>query len=164
MKSIKQLKKDKKIIAIIVAVIIVILITSGIVIYNTTKVQKDNFTLENQEILLLSEKDESASNENEVLNVELDEPNQNQAEQPNVEHQNEQNEQKPEQAPKVETPYYIKVNNQANVVTVYKKGRSGEYTEPIKAMVCSVGRDTPTSGVYSMSDKYTWRRLWTIRM
>lgn len=30
---------------------------------------------------------------------------------------------------------------------------------PIKAMICSIGTATPTSGVYSMSDKYTWRLL-----
>ena len=60
---------------------------------------------------------------------------------------------------KKETPYYIKVNNQANVVTIYKKDSKGEYTVPVKAMICSIGTATPESGVYTMSDKYTWRLL-----
>ena len=30
---------------------------------------------------------------------------------------------------------------------------------PIKAMVCSIGTATPSSGVYPMTDKYTWRLL-----
>lgn len=60
---------------------------------------------------------------------------------------------------KADAPYYIKVNYQANVVTVYKKDKSGEYTVPMKAMVCSSGSATPTSGVYGITDKYTWRLL-----
>jgi lipoprotein-anchoring transpeptidase ErfK/SrfK len=55
--------------------------------------------------------------------------------------------------------YYIKVNNQANVVTIYKKDADGYYTIPCKAMVCSIGTATPESGVYKTSDKYTWRKL-----
>lgn len=55
--------------------------------------------------------------------------------------------------------YYIKVNYGANVVTVYKKDNSGKYTVPVKAMVCSTGKATPTSGTYKMSDKYRWHQL-----
>ena len=32
----------------------------------------------------------------------------------------------------VESTYYIKVNNQANVVTIYKKDKAGKYTVPEK--------------------------------
>lgn len=55
--------------------------------------------------------------------------------------------------------YYIKINNQANVVTVYKKDSKGKYTVPVKAMLCSIGTATPTSGVYKTSDMYKWRLL-----
>ena len=41
------------------------------------------------------------------------------------------------------TPYYIKVNIGANVVTIYKKDANGEYTVPVKAMICSTGEYTP---------------------
>lgn len=55
--------------------------------------------------------------------------------------------------------YYIKVNYGANVVTIYKKDKSGKYTVPVKAMVCSTGIATPTSGTYKMSNKYRWHQL-----
>lgn len=57
--------------------------------------------------------------------------------------------------------YLIKVNRTCNVVTVYSKDSNGEYTVPVKAMVCSVGTggNTPT-GTFTTSDKYTWRALY----
>ena len=55
--------------------------------------------------------------------------------------------------------YIIKVNYGANVVTIYKKDKSGKYTVPVKAMVCSTGTATPTSGTYKMSNKYRWHQL-----
>lgn len=63
--------------------------------------------------------------------------------------------------PDVEFPFYIKVNRQANCVTVYTMDESGAYTVPVKAMVCSVGLDGSTPlGVYQTSDKYPWRELY----
>lgn len=59
----------------------------------------------------------------------------------------------------VDAPYYIKINNQANVVTVYKKSSNGEYNTPVRAMLCSIGKATPKSGVYTTSDKYRWAFL-----
>lgn len=63
--------------------------------------------------------------------------------------------------PDVEFPYYIKVNRQANCVTVYTLDENGNYTVPVKAMVCSVGLDDETPlGVFQTSDKYTWHALY----
>lgn len=56
-------------------------------------------------------------------------------------------------------PYYIKVNYGQNVVTIYKKDDNGNYSIPIKAMVCSSGTATPKSGVYPISQKMTWGSL-----
>ena len=56
------------------------------------------------------------------------------------------------------TGYYIKINNTANVVTVYSLGEDGNMT-PIKAMTCSTGTATPSSGVYSVKGKRTWGYL-----
>lgn len=56
-------------------------------------------------------------------------------------------------------PYYIKVNYGAQVVTIYKKDDDGNYTIPFKAMVCSTGDATPTSGVYSIPARWEWLRL-----
>lgn len=55
-----------------------------------------------------------------------------------------------------EIKYYIKVNYIANVVNIYIKDENGEFTKPYKAMVCSTGVATPTSGVYKMSDRGEW--------
>ena len=52
--------------------------------------------------------------------------------------------------------YYIKVNYGAQVVTVYTKDSNGKYTEPVRAMLCSTGRYTPTSGTYRTLGKGKW--------
>ncbi len=62
-------------------------------------------------------------------------------------------------ATKNKMPYYIKVNYGAQVVTIYGKDNEGNYTLPIKAMVCSTGVATPTSGVYSIPARWEWLRL-----
>lgn len=56
-------------------------------------------------------------------------------------------------------PYYIKVNYGAQVVIIYKKDDNGNYTVPVKAMVCSTGSATPTSGVYKIPARWEWLRL-----
>ncbi len=56
--------------------------------------------------------------------------------------------------------YAIKVNRQENIVTIYSLDEDGYYTVPVKAMCCSVSGEgnTPT-GLFTTSDKYTWRYL-----
>ncbi len=63
-------------------------------------------------------------------------------------------------------PYYIKVNRKANCVTVYKQDENGKYTVPIKAMICSVGKNINSTpkGVFKISEKYTWRYLYGTNM
>lgn len=57
-------------------------------------------------------------------------------------------------------PYFIKINRQQNVVTIYKLDSRGAYTVPVKAMTCSTGvnNSTPT-GTFTMSGKYRWHEL-----
>lgn len=55
-----------------------------------------------------------------------------------------------------EKPYLIKVNKTQNYVIIYQKDKSGEYTVPLKAMICSVGYDTP-AGTFTTSNKYNWK-------
>ncbi len=63
--------------------------------------------------------------------------------------------------PDVEYPFYVKVNRQANCVTVYTLDEDGKYTVPVKAMICSVGLNNSTPlGVFTTSDKYTWHALY----
>lgn len=59
-----------------------------------------------------------------------------------------------------EFPYYIKINRQQNVVTVYEKDENGEYTVPARAILCSTGLYNATpKGVFHLSNKYIWREL-----
>lgn len=57
------------------------------------------------------------------------------------------------------TPYYIKVNYGAQVVTIYQKDAEGYYTKPVKAMICSTGTATPKSGVYKIPGRWNWGKL-----
>lgn len=55
-------------------------------------------------------------------------------------------------------PYYIMVNRAQNTVTVYGLDSSGYYTVPVKAMICSVGRQgcaTPL-GTFTLGGKWQW--------
>lgn len=55
--------------------------------------------------------------------------------------------------------YYIKVNYGAQVVNIYTKDSNGKYTVPVKAMVCSTGIHTPTSGVYTIGYRWEWLEM-----
>lgn len=56
--------------------------------------------------------------------------------------------------------YYIKVNRQENCVTVYTYDKNGEYTIPIRAMICSSGADNGTiTGEFSIYYKADWNPL-----
>ena len=56
--------------------------------------------------------------------------------------------------------YYIKVNYGAQVVTVYTQDSNGKYTVPVRAMICSTGTYTPTSGTYRTLAKGNWWPLY----
>lgn len=87
------------------------------------------------------------------------------AEEENKQEENKKEEQKKEEKKQQEQnkvsnyPYYIKVNYRANTVTIYAKDKEGNFTVPVKAMVCSTGRSTPRSGVYRTPQKSQWGNL-----
>lgn len=57
-------------------------------------------------------------------------------------------------------PYFIKVNRQENCVTVYTYDESGEYTVPVRAMICSCGTDYGTvTGDFSIYFQTEWNAL-----
>lgn len=61
--------------------------------------------------------------------------------------------------PAPDKPYLLRVNLTQNIVTIYAL-KDGEYTLPVRAMVCSVGLDGGTpEGTFSTSNKYVWRPL-----
>lgn len=55
-------------------------------------------------------------------------------------------------------PYLVKVNRRMSTVTIYAKDAKGNYTKPIKAMLCSPGYDTPL-GTFRTPAKYRWHVL-----
>lgn len=56
--------------------------------------------------------------------------------------------------------YYIKVNRQTNVVTVYTCDKDGAYTQPVKAFVCSTGKNNGTpKGKFTLSSKHRWQLM-----
>lgn len=151
--------KTKKVVAILLIAIMLLIIAIGIMvgllIYRN--IQKDKNKLPSEVNTSKIENNLQNEAEENILNVELEgEDPLNQIEEPEENNTNPETENKPQV---VEVPYYIKVNYEANTVTVYKKEKNGKYNTPIKAFICSVGTSTPTSGVYSISDKYTWRLL-----
>ncbi len=58
-------------------------------------------------------------------------------------------------------PYLIKVNRVQNTITVYEKDQAGEYTVPVKAIVCSVGQNGTETilGTFQTKGKYRWKAL-----
>ena len=58
------------------------------------------------------------------------------------------------------SPYYIKVNRYYNTITIYEQDEAGEYTIPMKAIVCSVGSYSRTiKGIFPLKEKYRWKAL-----
>ena len=56
--------------------------------------------------------------------------------------------------------YFLDVNRQQNVVTVYARDGAGNYTVPVKAMVCATGRNNGTpAGTYTLTQKLNWHTL-----
>lgn len=57
-------------------------------------------------------------------------------------------------------PYEIHVNRKENCVTVYTYDKNGEYTVPIRAMVCSCGKNNGTiTGTFGIYFKHEWHPL-----
>lgn len=55
-----------------------------------------------------------------------------------------------------EYPYEIKVNRRENCVTVYAADDTGKYIVPVRSMICSVGKDTP-SGTFQLGETSRWQ-------
>lgn len=147
---------EKKKIYIIISIIIAILIILGIVYLNI----KENKTIETDGQAMEEENIEEPEIDGNELNeiAEETEPvdenviDENAVKESKVENEKEIKENK--------NKYYVKVNNTANVVTIYTKDAEGNYTVPVKAMICSIGTATPTSGKYKLNGtKHRWHTL-----
>lgn len=156
----KQNNRKKKKMIIITAFFIILLLIFAILIgvFLYFQKSKNELSSKNENILYYSEHEQRE--ENNVLIVEISEQNKTNESNKNENEENNENLDNQNNVKKVvDSKYYIKINNESNVVTIYKKDSKGEYKTPVKAFICSIGDATPESGVYSMSDKYTWRLL-----
>ena len=99
--------------------------------------------------------EENAEEENTEENKENDEDKQKQEEKKKEEEERKKKQE--EQKKQISNyPYWIKVNYSANTVTIYSKDANGNFTVPVRAMVCSTGAATPRSGVYRTPQKARW--------
>lgn len=55
--------------------------------------------------------------------------------------------------------FYIKVNRLMNCITIYTADEFGNYSIPVKAMTCSTGGENTPLGVFSIHQKYEFRKL-----
>ena len=118
--------------------------------------ENDIALTENSKVYFIYEKDKEYSKEiyeitiDNIIETLQEEVSQEQIEKEKVDKKDKEN---------YTSKYYIKVNYGANVVTIYTKDENGDYTVPVKAMVCSSGISTPKSGVYKTSKGYKWGTL-----
>lgn len=117
------------------------------------KIEQELSNEETLDIWKMQEKEENGVEQN---NIEK-----NLIEQNTIEENNAENTVKSTNKADKEIKYYIKVNNQANVVNIYTKDKNGEFTVPYKAMICSIGKATPAAGnIYSMANDKWNRSTW----
>ncbi len=140
-------KKTLIIIISVVTAIIVATITTVLILHNNKKATK----------VAVAENNISDNN------IELEIPTEEPTDEPSDDANKNNDDSKTTIKIASQSKYYIKVNNQMNTVTVYKKEDNGEY-KPIKAMVCSTGQVTPRNSTYTIRRKYTntsagWRQL-----
>lgn len=154
----KKIKDETATYAILIAICITMITTIGIYTLMQSKQNVETASLEVTEKEQIEDEEISIENLTSTENItsveELQKLNEKELEEAK------KKEGKKEKTEITSSPnYYIKVNYKAQVVTVYTKDENGKYTKPVKAMVCSTGTYTPTSGVYKTPYKYRWLRM-----
>lgn len=133
------------------------------VVENTINIEKKNIDSKSNNLLEMERIVVILPSEKEDVKEEIQPEDLSEEENIQNETENEESIQKPAQGNPNNSisnkKYYIKVNYSANVVTVYSQDENGEYTVPVKAMVCSTGTATPTSGVYGTKLKWEWLKM-----
>lgn len=158
MKNIKEIIKGKKMLMLSLILVLIIATIIVCVVSKNKKIETSSETIEEAEEYLEQDfETEDSDNLEDVNNIEtVQEENEDENV---IENTNKKSEKNDSNTKNNSTPYYIKVNYGAQVVTVYKKDSNGNYTTPVKAMVCSTGSATPKSGVYSIPGRWAWGAL-----
>lgn len=152
----KKMTKSQKIVVGIIAIVALILVFTMVIVAITSRnnnqkeLSAELTKKETTKNIDSKEKIEKDTIEEAVVVQESEEVSEEQLEEEKV---------NPEEIKTGKSNYYIKVNYGANTVTVYGKDEEGNYTVPIKSMICSCGRATPKSGVYKTSEGYRWGTL-----
>lgn len=155
MRSKKRILKKRK---IFIAICILLLILLGILICfgsKNKKIETSAQPMEEEEFVVENPDEEDINNIEEIPENTIDENIENNV----TNEKNNTNNSSNASTKNNAMPYYIKVNCGAQVVTIYKKDANGDYTVPVKAMICSTGTATPKSGVYSIPGRWTWGAL-----
>lgn len=164
-----MIKNIKKLIAICMVIILIIII--ALAVKDNIHIKKTKSAVMVSSVTAKPASDEKSEEGNNVIVAIIDneekKENNIKADKKEEPVDEVKNEEKTDQAedniqkqPDSSSPYYIKVNYQANVVTIYKKDNSGKYTVPYKAMICSTGSATPHSGTYIMPSGYRSKGTW----
>ena len=147
----EKLRKTKKTIIITAFILFISLVGTAVysfTAFNNNKKNTSNIQTKKVEEIVLKKIDCVSSLED--IEYEM-------TDEENIEKLNKKNDNKTDG-----NPYYIKVNKEANVVTIYGKDSDGNYNVPIKAMLCSTGTFTPSCGKYPKTSYKTSgnRRRW----
>ena len=159
-KNIKRIKLKK--IRLVLTTGLLILILLGTLMYFGSKNKKIEVSaqpMEEEEFVAENLNEENINNIEEVPENTIDENIEKNEEKNNTDNKNNNTKDNTNNTKNNAIPYYIKVNYGAQVVTIYKKDANGDYTVPVKAMICSTGTATPKSGVYSIPGRWTWGKL-----
>lgn len=153
-----------------ILIILVMVILLGFILFKDNNKAKQTYTMQN--INVIEKKSnivEKNSDSNKIIVVEIEKENiettinveevEEVAENNTSENDNNNTNNKINATVNSGKKYYIKVNYGANVVTIYEKDANGDYTIPIKAMICSTGTYTPKSGVYDIKLRWEWLGL-----
>lgn len=163
MKSKKKKKKHNLLLPCVILIIAVFCVLS--IIGQTSETETEPTVSDNvlESDSKMYEKEEKNDAENETLDTEMketkSEENVNASDKVVATSSNSASTTSSSNTKEYTTKYYIKVNYEQNVVTIYEKDSDGKYTVPVKAMICSTGTETPTSGVYTIKYRWVWLGL-----
>lgn len=131
---------------IIIVVSLILILAIGTICF--AMIKRNNNTIET-----ISENNEEAKEEENVIEENIIDVDM-------VEEKEEEKEDKKKNNGISSDKYYVKINVYANVVNVYTKDSSGNYTVPVKGMVCSTGKATPNAGQYRLNGtRHRWHTL-----
>lgn len=154
----KKIKDETATYAILIAICITVITTLGVytLIQHNQSISTSSLRVEDDKSGTVEESIENLTSVENINSIEeLQKLNEKELEEAKKKENKDDKENKIDLTPK----YYIKVNYKAQVVTIYTKDKNGKYTKPVKAMVCSTGTYTPTSGTYKTPHKFRWLRM-----